>query len=107
MATTENVLNFLRQQGFCPEIDEDNGNILFKYQMSNFLYVNNEEDDEFFQLLMPAIYDVTDDNREVVFEAMNSVNHSIKVVKASIIDTAVWLFFENLLVRTSPAGVVR
>lgn len=41
------VLNFLKQQGFCPEVDPDNGNILFKFQMANFLFVNNDEDEEF------------------------------------------------------------
>ena len=100
MKTTEMVMNFLRQQGFCPEVDEDNGNILFKYQMANFLFVNNDEDEEFFQLLMPGIYDVTDDNRDMVLEAANKVNHSIKVVKACVINDNVWLFFENLLDHT-------
>lgn len=100
MKTTEMVMNFLRQQGFCPEVDEDNGNILFKYQMANFLFINNDEDEEFFQLLMPGIYDVTDDNRDVVLEAANKVNHSIKVVKACVINDSVWLFFENLLDHT-------
>lgn len=100
MKTTEMVMNFLRQQGFCPEVDEDNGNILFKYQMANFLFVNNDEDEEFFQLLMPGIYDVTDDNRDMVLEAANKVNHSIKVVKACVINDDVWLFFENLLDHT-------
>ena len=94
------VMNFLRQQGFCPEVDEDNGNILFKYQMANFLFINNDEDEEFFQLLMPGIYDVTDDNRDVVLEAANKVNHSIKVVKACVVNDSVWLFFENLLDHT-------
>ena len=100
MKTTEMVMNFLRQQGFCPEVDEDNGNILFKYQMANFLFVNNDEDEEFFQLLMPGIYDVTDDNRDMVLEEANKVNHSIKVVKACVINDNVWLFFENLLDHT-------
>ena len=49
------VLDFLRKQGFCPEVDENNGNILFKYQMAGFLYINNDEDQEFFQLIMPNI----------------------------------------------------
>lgn len=100
MKTTEMVINFLRQQGFCPEVDEDNGNILFKYQMANFIFINNDEDEEFFQLLMPGIYDVTDDNRDMVLEAANKVNQSIKVVKACVIGDNVWLFFENLLDHT-------
>lgn len=100
MKTTEMVLNFLKQQGFCPEVDPDNGNILFKFQMANFLFVNNDEDEEFFQLVMPNIFDVTEDNREMALEAANKLNCSIKVVKASIINDGIWLFFENLLDKT-------
>lgn len=91
------VLDFLRQQGFCPEVDEDNGNILFKYQMAGFLYMNNSDDQEFFQLIMPNICSVTEDNREMILEAANSINSGIKVVKACVFEDSVWLLFENFL----------
>lgn len=100
MKTSERVLEFLKQQGFCPEIDEDNGNIIFKYQMCSFLYINNDEDETFFQLIMPGIFEVTDDNRDVVLEACNDVNSSIKVAKSLIIGDGVWVFFESLLDTT-------
>ena len=97
MSTTEMVLDFLRKQGFCPEVDENNGNILFKYQMAGFLYINNDEDQEFFQLIMPNICDVTEENRELILEAANSNNKGIKVVKTCVFNDSVWLFFENFL----------
>lgn len=97
MSATKLVLDFLRQQGFIPEVDEDNGNIFFKYQMETFLFVNNENDDEFFQLIMPAIYDVTEENRYAVLEAANGISLEIKVVKACVLDNSVWLYFENIL----------
>lgn len=97
MKTTEKVLEFLKQQGFCPEIDSDDGNILFKYQMKNFLFVNNDEDELFFQLILPGIFDITEENRELVLDAINKVNVSVKVIKCCIINDEVWIFFENLL----------
>lgn len=97
MKTSEMVLDFLKEQGFLPQVDPDDGCITFKFQMAHFLFVNNDEDEEFFQLLMPAIYDVTEDNREMVFEITNRINRSIKVVKACVVDDSVWLFFEILL----------
>lgn len=97
MKTSEKVLEFLRSQGFCPEVDSDNGNIVFKYQMLTFLFVNNDEDSDFFQLIMPNIYDVTDDNRDIVLEAVNKTNLSLKVAKAAVLDDSVFLFFEILL----------
>lgn len=98
MKTTEMVMDFLRKQGFCPEVDEDNGNILFKYQMSTFIFFNNDDDEEFFQLAFPNIYDVNEENREMVLEAANKVNSSIKVTKIILVgDHSVWAVFENIL----------
>lgn len=96
MKTTERVLEFLKTQGFCPEVDE-HGGIIFKYQMATFLFINNDEDEEFFQLAMPHIYQVTDDNRDIVLEAANKTNTSMKVAKISVMDDSVWAFFEILL----------
>ena len=97
MKTSERVLEFLRQQGFCPEVDPDNGNIVFKYQMRTFIYINNDEDEDFFQLALPGIMDVTEDNRELVLEAANKTNFAIKVIKCCIPQDDVWVFFEILL----------
>lgn len=106
MKTSEMVLDFLRKQGFCPEVDSDNGNIMFKYQMATFLFVNNNEDEEFFQLIMPFIYDVSEDNREIILEAANKINKDIKVVKACIMGESVWLLFENLLDQSPEVGSI-
>jgi hypothetical protein len=97
MKTSERVLQFLKQQGFCPEIDPDNGNIVFKYQMRTFIYINNDEDEDFFQLALPGIMNVTEDNRDLVLEACNKTNFSIKVIKCCIPRDDVWVFFEILL----------
>lgn len=96
MKTSESVLEFLRSQGFCPEVDE-HGGIIFKYQMATFLFINNDEDSDFFQLTMPYIYDVTDDNRDIVLEAINKTNANMKVAKVCILHESVWAFFEILL----------
>ena len=96
MKTTEMVLNFLKEQGFCPQVDE-RGSIIFKYQMSTFIFMNNDEDEEFFQLAYPGIFDVTEENRELVLEAANKVNSRIKVAKVIIPDDDVWVLFEVIL----------
>lgn len=106
MKTSEMVLDFLRKQGFCPEVDSDNGNIMFRYQMGGFLFVNNDEDEEFFQLIMPAICDVTEDNREMMLEIANKVNTSVKVVKVAVLGDEVWLFFESILDKSPEVGSI-
>lgn len=99
MKNIDLMIEFLRSQGFKYELDED-GDLFFKYQMRNFLYYANDDDQGFFQIAMPAIFDVTEDNREAVLEAANSVTASIKVAKVVIIGEKVWLFAELLLDST-------
>ena len=99
MKTSEMVFNYLKSQGLMPEFD-DRQNIIFKYQMRTFLYFNNDEDEQFFNLTMPRIYDVTDDNRMAVFEAINQVNETTKVVKLTIAGDSVWCATEIMLDST-------
>ena len=56
----QQFFDWLKRQGLCPEMDGDA--IYFKYQMKNFVYYGDSEDSEFFQLCLPGIYDVTNDN---------------------------------------------
>lgn len=104
MSTTERVLDYLRTQGFCPEIEEDTGNVAFKYQMVTYLYINNDDDKDFFQLTIPFIYEATEDNRDVTLEAINKTNSHYKVAKVSLLDNNVWVFFESLLDNTPEIG---
>ena len=99
------VLNFLKEQGFCPQVDE-NGSIIFKYQMSTFIFLNNDEDEEFFQLAFPYISDVTEENRELVLEAANKVNSKIKVAKVIIPGDDVWVLFEVILDQSPEVGSI-
>ena len=99
MKTSELVFNYLKEEGLVPKYDNDN--IRFKYQMLNFLYYNNDEDAAFINLTLPCIYEVTDDNRLAVFEAMNEVNETTKVVKLTIAGNQVWCATE-ILTDTTP-----
>ena len=105
MTTTEMVLDFLRQQGFCPEIDQNN-NIVFKSEMKTFLFINNDSDEEFFQLALPGIFDVTEENHDLVLEACNKVNFNIKVAKVCLWDDTIWVFFENILDQTPDVSTI-
>jgi len=53
------------------------------------------------RLMMPNIFEVTDENREVVLKALNETNSSMKVVKAyTPIPGSVWVGFEVLVDST-------
>lgn len=96
MSNTKKMLEYLRSEGLQPT--EESFGLAFRYQMKNFIYINNDEDPEFFQLVMPGICDVTDDNRMDVYAAMDKLNASVKVAKASIFNgESVWIYCEILI----------
>ena len=100
MTTTERVFDCLKYLGLVPRYD-DNNNIRFMYQMVDFLYYNNDSDEAFINLTMIGFYKVTDDNRLAVFEAMNTVNETTKVVKLTISrDNWVWAGTEIMMDST-------
>ncbi len=83
-----------------PQYDE-RGNIEFKYQMRNFLFFVNDNDEQFFQLTMPSIFEVTDDNRMAALEAMNQINDTTKVIKLTVTKSDyVWESTEIMLDST-------
>lgn len=91
----QRIYDWLKSQGLCPTM-EDNA-ITFKYQMKNFVYFADDEDQNFFQLCLPGIFDWNDENLEAVLKAINEVNIGRKVIKGGTIGDSVWLFFEVLL----------
>lgn len=103
MSTTKMMLDYLRKEGFQPE--EESFGLAFRYQMKNYLFLNNDEDPSFFQLVMPGICSVDDQNRMRVYKAMDAMNSSVKVAKASIFDgDSVWLYCELLIDSTPELG---
>ncbi len=102
------MMDFLAEEGFRPH--ETPFGIAFKNEGINYLYFKDDEDEQYFRLMMPAIFEVTEDNEEMILRAMNDVNGSIKVVKLYTMDmedeegktdTSVWVAFE-ILADTTP-----
>ena len=103
MTTSEKVFQYLKEEGLVPQFDSK-GNINYKYQMKNFYYINNDDDPNFINLTLPKIYEVNDDNRYAVFEALNEVNETTKVVKVTISSDSVWCATEIMLDSTPELG---
>jgi len=99
MNLKELMLNYLREEGFCPK--EEEFGVAFKCEGLNFVFFYDEDDDQYFRLMMPAIFDVTEENFPEVLLAMNKVNSDMKVVKAyTPVPDAVWIGFEVLVDST-------
>ena len=77
----------------------------FSYEGWNFLLWNDADDPLFFRLILPGVFDVTDDNFAEAIMACNNVNWNYKVVKAVLYEfedehdkgSSVWMCFEQML----------
>lgn len=105
------MIDYLAEEGFRPH--ETEFGIAFKSEGFNFLFFKDEEDEQYFRLMMPAIFEVTEDNEDMILQAMNDVNGNIKVVKLYTMDmedeenkknTSVWVAFEILADTTPEMG---
>lgn len=89
----ELVFSKLEEQGFSLEEVGSLG-YLFKYEELNILYMPDDDDENFVRFAIPGIYDVTEENKALVMEVVNSTNMAIKYSKTCIYDDDVWLFYE-------------
>lgn len=99
MTTAELAKNWLQEQGFKCNLDQD-GDAIFKYEGAN-MYVSVDKDDPLFlKIVMPSIYEV-ENNYSKVLEAVNKVCTRIKVIKALLVQNRVHLVIE-MFVDTTP-----
>jgi len=105
------MMDYLAEEGFRPH--ETPFGIAFKIEGTNYLYFKDEDDEQYFRLMMPAIFVVTEDNEDMIMRAMNDVNGNIKVVKLYTMDmeddkgkkeTSVWVAFEIIADTTPELG---
>ena len=99
MTTAELAKNWLQEQGFKCNLDQD-GDAIFRYEGAN-MYVSVDKDDPLFlKIVMPSIYEV-ENNYSKVLEAVNKVCTRIKVIKALLVQNRVHLVIE-MFVDTTP-----
>ena len=94
------ILEWLSDEGFKHEIDED-GDVHFRYQGRN-LYFTPDDDDTYFRIILPNIYEAEEENRYQVLEACNAITRQYKVLKAYLTPKGnLWLSIE-MFVDTTP-----
>lgn len=93
------MLQYLQEEGFCPK--EDEYGIDFKCEGMLYSLIYDENDNQYFRLMLPNIFEVTDENRSLVLYALNEANTKVKVVKAyTPLPHTVWIGFEVLVDST-------
>jgi hypothetical protein len=99
MRTDELVKQFLSNEGYKFDVDSD-GDIHFKYEGINLYFTVDNNDQKYFRLIMPNIYQL-EGNRTKVLEAINTVARDLKVIKAYLIEDRLWLAVE-LFIDSTP-----
>ena len=107
MKTKQLVSKYLKSVGIATKKNELGLN--FTYEGWNFLLWDDADDPMFFRLILPGVFDVTDDSFAKAIMACNNVNWRFKVVKAVLYDfedehdkgASVWMCYEQQLVEAS------
>ena len=100
MNQKEIILDQLNAMGFEPIELEDVG-FVFKYEDMNYLYMSEDDNEQFLRVVIPHLFEVTDANRVAVLDAMNETDLMLKYAKVCIMcDNAVWAIYEHRLTST-------
>lgn len=90
----EQVLQALSALGFIPEDIEGVG-YKFAYEGLILIYSEDDEDTKCVTLIAPDVFDISDDNRTAVLEAMAKLCGKMKYVQPHIMfDNQVWLNYQ-------------
>ena len=96
------VKEYLASEGYRYDIDSD-GDLHFKIEGVNLYCTNNGNDEQFFRIIMPGIYEV-ENNRVKVLEACNKISRDYKVLKAFLVEDRLWLTVEMFMDSTPEVG---
>ena len=92
----EKILNVFETLGFQLEEMEGFG-YGFRYEGINYLFMPNEDDEEFLNIAIPAILEINEDNVHAAHMLMDKLNSTLKYVKANKLNDSMWLFYEREL----------
>lgn len=90
----EKILAAFENLGFNLEDNESLG-YSFNYEGINYLYMHNEDDEDFLNISVPCIYDLEEDNKEKYEELKEKINSTLKYVKAYTLGDSLWIFYER------------
>lgn len=92
----EKILEAFKALGF--EMEELEGmGYGFQYEGKHFLYMYNEDDEDFLNISLPGVLDIDDDNNTTFYQVMDKLNGTLKYVKAYKLNDGMWLFYEREL----------
>ena len=92
----EKILEAFKALGF--EMEELEGmGYGFEYEGKHFLYMYNEDDEDFLNISLPGVLDIDNENDTTFYQVMDKLNGTLKYVKAYKLNDSMWLFYEREL----------
>lgn len=103
----EKILEAFENLGFNLKDTESLG-YTFNYESINYLYMYNEDDEDFLNISVPGIYDLEENDKEKYEALKEKINSTLKYIKAYTLDGSLWLFYErDLLGKEDLEEVIR
>lgn len=100
MNQKEIILDQLKAMGFEP-IELGDVGFVFKYEDMNYLYMPDDDDEQFLRIVLPHLFEVTAENRVAVLDAMHETGMMLKYAKVCIMhENAAWAIYEHRLTST-------
>ena len=83
MTKQELIINTLEKMGYSPTVDDD-GDVMFRYQMKYLYVMNTRNDESFVTLLLPQFNEVEDGKELLVLGVCNKLTRDLKLAKVYI-----------------------
>ena len=83
MTKQELIINSLEKMGYSPTVDDD-GDVMFRYQMKYLYVMNTRNDEPFVTLLLPQFNEVEDGKELLVLGVCNKLTRDLKLAKVYI-----------------------
>lgn len=97
MRKADVFLDFLKEEGFTPKVDDD-GDIVFKREGLTYILFVNEDDEEFVRIDLPNVWEIESlGERQMVMAAAAEVNRQVKVAKVVPMGDNVWVSAQLLV----------
>lgn len=92
----DKILEAFKALGF--EMEELEGiGYGFEYEGKHFLYMYNDDDEDFLNISLPGVLDIDNENDTTFYQVMDKLNGTLKYVKAYKFNDCMWLFYEREL----------
>lgn len=100
MTQKEIIMEQLTSMGAAP-VELENVGYVFKYDDINYLYLPDDDDEQFLRIVIPHLFDVTEENHVAVLEAIHDTACLLKYAKVCIMrDASAWAIYEHKLCPT-------